>query len=454
MKNRLITLCLTTLLSLTFAHTPSYSSDMVWAELMKAGQNSLNQEDFSKAEKLFLSAKREAEEDKDEAHAAEALFSLAQVSEARLDWTSAEQLLRQSASKAQSAKAESTLADRIRNELRNVFLKQGIEDSLAFVLAEQPFKSKLKDINASEHPYSTALKAFRRGDNKKAEAILLNLLQRSRDGNDSECMSDVYCVDVLYQIYVRTNQLEKCEKLVKSLLEDIKTRRDRAIEVSFFAAHYFLYLGALCEIQNEHDEADVMFMKGLRIFASVSGIGSVDNLLTIWIKTGRKTEAQKLLSCIEQIKGSSRKKGDEIEPKYASVNTLRIVRHFSWWKTKRDGAHPSLAIVVENIGPNDLSNVKIALQAIFRERSGSTSYTAREEVVPLDFHVNQQLIVKFCCPMQYSLPMDSSMWPRVATQVIATIQDSLEAENLLRDYISKNCISDDEAMVRLRSSPQ
>lgn len=432
------------------------SSNTVWVELMKAGKQAQEQGELQKAKKLLLSALRKAEESSDSGLQAQSLVWLARVNEEEGDWKTAELILRQAGDKAKVANVDPAVVESIKEELRKSLTKQGVAEPTANFLSEEPFTQPRRNRTIQDHPYQVALKAYESGEDKKAETILLSLIQESRAGNGTECLSDLYCLDLLYQIYARTDQFDKCEKLIESLLDDIKSRREDAINVSVFAGQYFLYLGALFEIRSRHEEAEVMMNKGLRIIASSSKNDVIERTINLWSSTGRKVEAQKLISC---IKSESQTIGGDKKPvkarpglKYAKVNFLKVDQQYGFWVSRFDGFHPAAAMAIRNTGPLDLSKKKLVFQAIFWNPKTREKQTVRKESVQELYRINQSLVLMFEGPVAQALPSNVHLWPEIQYKLMARVfvNDSPEVENLTLGQVSQICGTEEDALEKVR----
>lgn len=452
------------------AAQPGVCSRTVWAELISGGKASLERGDLVKGRTLLSAACREAEQDKDAELEAQSLLLLAQTYEQEKNWSFAETLLRKAATRIKGLELESNIAEEVSAGLDRMLVKQGTSVAKAKNNTEQ-----IKEKEKQNQPLKNALSAFDSHNYKKAESIFLSILQATTISNVSESWTDLVCIDHLYRIYRDTNQFEKAEKLIKEIIEEIKTRRGAAFTYSEVAAQCFLYLGGLSEIQNRKDEAEILISKGLDMYKLISKARykrTINDTAKTWELNGKAVEAKAILAHFNAgLPLASQKKepgfanarlsdenqeknSDEFQspPSPDSNHTLKISSHSGWWSHTTKGWFPTVGLRIVNPKDHDLSNTLIKLQAEFCVREDQKIHYVQQKICE-KFVPGGGIVVRFQCPVSFDLGFDDTRWPKIKYEVLGkvyTTQDP-EIESICKGKIANQILSEDEGLSLLRN---
>lgn len=300
----------------------AFASDVIWTELMKAGQEAENSSDLDKAEKLLSAALKDAESDRDEPRQAQSLLWLARVYERQDKYPLAETILRKALLKVEKVSTiiDPAIHEAIKNELMIVLHQQNKEvDATEFRLTAAEKEWQAKEALAKKDPYQRGKLFFEARNFVKAEPVLERVFKGFTSEAQMRSPEANACLDMLYQIYRDAKQYDKAEKLLESALDVAKSETGDVFNNNFTAGRIFLYLAGLFSIQQRDVEAGVMAKKGFTILFNPRRYDSASafaNLVNNWEAEGKKQEAQAL----EVFFNQSTTERIQPKPKHRALN--------------------------------------------------------------------------------------------------------------------------------------
>lgn len=283
---------------------PAIGSEVIWAELVKAGKDALRSNESGKALQLFQASLKEAESDRSEPEQIQSLIGLARVYAVQENYQLAESTLKKAQVKAyRNPSIDPSINDRLKATMVDILKRQNKDleaTELQISMAEKSWKER--EAAAKNDPFELGVLYYECKNFPKAQPLLERAFRDFTQESDFRGGNGLRCVDMLYMIYRDTRQYDKAEKHLEHALEICKEEKSGNLSYSFAAGNIFLYLAGLFAVQGRNTEAEAMANKATDIFFAVTGPAAMTGLPLIlgrWEKNGKPFEAKSISSFLQ-----------------------------------------------------------------------------------------------------------------------------------------------------------